>query len=320
MKRPELSRRELIHAAAASATWLAVRPLGTTGLLAADRKVIDQRPWGRLEELADGLWAVVSTPLDSKDWTTGCNGGLIAGRERTLAIEGFLRPDGAAWLAQKSLELTGRTPTDVLITHYHADHASGIEGYAANDPPRVQTTRTTLELIRQDDSQREQPPSDARLAMLETASPIDESKTTELDLGGRLVTLHPRRGHTPSDVTAELAEPSIVFCGDLVWNGLFPNYRDTQATAFTESIRALRRGKDTTYVSGHGALARGSDVDALLSLVESVEQSARQSHAKGVPLEEAAAGFQLPAALADWVLFNPKYFEVAFKAWYQELG
>ena len=37
-------------------------------------------------------------------------------------------------------------------------------------------------------------------------------------------------------------------------------------------------------------------------------------------LAEAAAEYQLPADVADWVLFNPKYFEVAFKAWYQELG
>jgi len=60
-------------------------------------------------------------------------------------------------------------------------------------------------------------------------------------------------------------------------------------------------------------------VDTLLTLVESVEKAARQAHTKGVPVEAAAAEFQLPEAVADWILFNPKYFEVAFKAWYLEL-
>ena len=61
-------------------------------------------------------------------------------------------------------------------------------------------------------------------------------------------------------------------------------------------------------------------MDTLLSLVESVEKAARQGLEKGIPLEDAAAEYQLPAAVADWILFNPKYFEVAFKAWYQELS
>jgi glyoxylase-like metal-dependent hydrolase (beta-lactamase superfamily II) len=159
-----------------------------------------------------------------------------------------------------------------------------------------------------------------RQKMLEGVELIPSNKSQHLDLGGRRITLHPRRGHTPSDVTIELEEPSIVFAGDLVWNGLFPNYRDTEASAFTKSIRSLRRRQQTTYVSGHGALSQGSDVDKLLSLVESVEEAARSAHRRGLAYPDGAAEFELPAPVADWVLFNPKYFEVAFQAWYEELG
>jgi glyoxylase-like metal-dependent hydrolase (beta-lactamase superfamily II) len=288
--------------------------------LAQSSRVVDQQPWARLEELAEGIWAVVSTPLSGGDWTTGCNGGLIAGRERVLAIEGFLRPAGAEWLADKSRELTGRRPTDVLITHFHGDHVNGLQGYVGDDSPGLLATRTTLDLVRRDDAAREEPPSDSRLAMLERVTAVNEEQAIELDLGGRSVALRPRRGHTPSDVTVEIAEPSIVFCGDLVWNGLFPNYRDTLASQFSASIRDLRRDEVTTYVSGHGQLAGQGEIDALLALVDSVEQAARQGHEKGTPLEEAAAGFELPTPVADWSLFNPRYFEVAFEAWYQELG
>ena len=50
------------------------------------------------------------------------------------------------------------------------------------------------------------------------------------------------------------------------------------------------------------------------------EQVATKTAEKGIPLADAAAEYQLPDAVADWVLFNPQYFEVAFKSWYEELS
>lgn len=320
MTRVDLSRRQFIYGSAASAGLLVAGGLVPRPVAGATGRIVDKQPWGYLEELAEGVWAVVSTPFETEDWTTGCNGGLIAGRERVVAIESFVRPAGAEWLANQSVELTGRRPTDVVITHFHGDHANGLEGYGDENTPTVWATQTTVDLIRDEDAQRKDPPSSLRQTMLAATRPIDTKEPLRLDLGSRSIVLHPRRGHTPSDVTIELEEPSIVFTGDLVWNGLFPNYRDTVASAFTASIRALRRRQKTTYVSGHGALANGADVDMLLSLVESVGEAARRAHSKGVPYVEGAAEFELPAAVSDWKLFNPKYFEIAFKAWYEELG
>ncbi len=314
-----ISRRQLLRfgiqlglGAAAGGGLLSSRVLGGTA--------VAREPWATLEELTEGVWAVVSTPLENDDWTTGCNGGLIAGKERVLAIESYLRPAGARWLARQAEAVTGRPPTDVLITHFHADHANGLEGYDSEQTPRVWATRTTLDLIGVEDSQRDTPPSERRSALLAGASLIEDGVIMALDLGGRTVTVHPRRGHTPSDVTVEIEDPSLVFCGDLVWNSLFPNYRDTLPSEFSRSIRALRRERATTYVSGHGPLATGPDVDRLLILVDSLAEAAHQGHEKGIPVPEAAAGYRLPADVSDWLLFNPKYFEVAFKAWYRELG
>jgi glyoxylase-like metal-dependent hydrolase (beta-lactamase superfamily II) len=316
------TRRSFLGAAGAGAAYLWSQLTFGAGRALAQpaSRIVDRQPWATLEELAEGVWAVVSMPLESDDWTTGCNGGLIAGRERVVAIEGFLRPAGAEWLGQQAVKLTGRQLTDIVVTHFHRDHVDGLEGYAAADTPTLRATPTTLTLIRQEDEKRDQPTSAARQKMLDSFTPITPQEPSTLDLGGRTLTLHPRRGHTPSDVTAELDDPSIVFAGDLVWNGLFPNYRDTAASAFTRSIRALRRRQATTYVSGHGALANGADVDALLMLVESVGEAARRAHEKGLTYAEGAAAFSLPRSMADWVLFNPRYFEVAFEKWYEELG
>jgi glyoxylase-like metal-dependent hydrolase (beta-lactamase superfamily II) len=142
---------------------------------------------------------------------------------------------------------------------------------------------------------------------------------TTLDLGGRVVRVVPRSGHTSSDVSLEIDDPSVVFCGDLVWNAMFPNYVDAVPTQLSRSARALRRSKRTVYVPGHGALAKEPEFDRYIAMIDEVEHAARQAHAKGQAAAGLGASYALPAALGDWTLFNKVFFERAFAAWYREL-
>ena len=118
----------------------------------------------------------------------------------------------------------------------------------------------------------------------------------------------------------ELEEPSVVFFGDLLWNRLFPNYRDTIPTAFSQSIRAGIRGRETAYVPGHGPRPEAGDLESYLVLIDEIETAGRRSFEKGVSPAAAAADFELPESVSDWHLFNDSYFEVAIRAWHKELG
>src|SRR4051812_18503076 len=183
---------------------------------------VAREPFGSLERIADGVWALVSNPLGG-DRTTISNGGLIAGRNAVLAIEGFNLPQGALWLANKSRELTGRWPTHVALTHYHADHANGVAGYLdGGAQPQVRATERTRDLV----VERNQPVDSSRVDALRRTIFLSGDSATTLDLGGRVVRIVPRSGHTASDVSIELEDPSIIFCGDLFWNAMFPNYVD----------------------------------------------------------------------------------------------
>jgi glyoxylase-like metal-dependent hydrolase (beta-lactamase superfamily II) len=135
-----------------------------------------------------------------------------------------------------------------------------------------------------------------------------------------VVKLVSRLGHTPSDVTIEVSEPHVMFCGDLVWNGMFPNYRDAIPSKKAASVRALLSAGDVPYVPGHGNLARKADLERYLTLLDDVGEKARDAIAKGIPLDQAAEAYQLPAGFQDWVMFSPTYFKVAFQAWGKELG
>jgi len=166
-----------------------------------------QEPWGRIEEIADGLWAMISTPLE--DRTTLSNGGIIRGTREVLTIESFASADGARWVAEQARSLAGRVPDHVVLTHYHGDHTAGLAGYADLDT-NVYVTATTRDRLIAGGIQ-----DAAQARLLDSAHVIAEGGPAEIDLGDRLVRIIPRTGHTESDLTIELEEPSVVWCGDL---------------------------------------------------------------------------------------------------------
>ena len=316
-----LDRREFVGLAAscgAHLLWVtgaAARVGGASGWWAPSR-VVQEEPWGRLESVADGIWALISTPLNG-DRTTLCNGGIVAGRNGVVMIEGFATPVGARWMAGEARRLTGRAPTHVVLTHFHGDHTGGIGG--CPDGSVMRLTTVTRDLVLRDDAQRPREDAVARAALLADAELLAPGEATWLDLGERRVRVVPRGGHTSSDVTVEIDEPSVVFCGDLVWNRMFPNYRDAIPSRLGRDVRALVRAADTRYVPGHGPLADAADLARYLGLIDDIEAHARRALDDGRPGAEAAAEYRVPEALGEWVMFSPRYIEVAYAAWEREL-
>jgi glyoxylase-like metal-dependent hydrolase (beta-lactamase superfamily II) len=284
------------------------------------KRVVAEEDFARIEQIADGVWAVISTPLKDggRHFTTTSNGGIIAGRDGVLVVEGFYSNEGAAWLAGHARELTGREPTHAVVTHYHADHTRGLGGLRSGRPDeagplRMLTTPTTRGLLVDDEKEQEDE------GVLPEAGIDDEGDGVEIDLGGKRVRLVPRRGHTPSDVTVHIEEPKVVWCGDLVWNGLFPNYVDAIPSHLTRHCEELLGKAGTTYVPGHGDLGDAAGLDPYLGLILDLEHAARKAVEQGTPAAEAAEAYRIPESLGKWTMFSPDYFERAFLAWEREL-
>jgi glyoxylase-like metal-dependent hydrolase (beta-lactamase superfamily II) len=313
------SRRDFIAQTGSCAAHLALAASLPPALLARWTaspigEIVAREPFGNLEKVGENVWALISNPLGG-DRTTLSNGGLIAGRNIVLAIEGFNQPAGAAWLAQKSKELTGRWPTHVLVTHYHGDHSNGVAGYfTASDKPAMRATDVTKELILTKNAAN----ADRSAAMKDTV--VIALAPAALDLGGVAVRIVPRDGHTASDVTVEVEGRAIVFCGDLMWNRMVPNYVDAVPSVLSKSVRMLQSPRPMTYVPGHGGLANAVDYANYVGVIDEIEKAARAGKAAGKTAAEAATGFKLPASLGEWTLFSPQYFERAIGAWYKELA
>jgi glyoxylase-like metal-dependent hydrolase (beta-lactamase superfamily II) len=167
-----LTRRAAIGCAAHLALAASLAPRRSWALFASRKqgRVVATTPFARLEQLAPGVLAVISTPFGGER-TTLANGGLIVGRNGIVVIEGFFQPAGAAWLAEQCRLLTGRLPTHVVCTHYHSDHVNGVTGYydvaresatKAINPPTLRLTTATRELA----AVRNTPVDAARSAIL----------------------------------------------------------------------------------------------------------------------------------------------------------
>ncbi len=317
----DFSRREFLAKSSSCAAHIALASVAMPAALRAAwanaplGRVVAREAFGSLEKVSDGIWALISTPLTG-DRTTLSNGGIIAGRNGVLAVEGFNTPAGATWLATRARELTGRWPTHVALTHYHSDHANGVGGYERPDAKLVvRTTEVTRGLV----LEKNLPADTARTDALKDVTYFSGSEATVVDLGGVTVRVVPRSGHTSSDVSLELDDRSVLFCGDLFWNAMFPNYVDAIPSQLSHSARALVRQKATTYVPGHGALGRQPEFDRYLAMIDEIETAAKRGHEKGQTAAELGANYALPASLGDWVLFNKVFFERAFTAWYREI-
>jgi glyoxylase-like metal-dependent hydrolase (beta-lactamase superfamily II) len=288
---------------------------------------IAEEPFARVEKISEGVWAVISTPFSGEDTTTFCNGGIIQGKDAVLALEGYMTPEGAAWQSKLAEELTGRRPTHVALTHHHFDHSSGLSGYMLEGKaPKIISTGITRNQIVESNSATPEAADESNGTLadvgLHTLLPdtviVDTSRPTQLDLGGRVVNLVPRMGHTQSDLTVELEDPAITFCADFWFNGLFPYYGDSTPTALRKNFQELV-DQGSILVPGHGGIGDKQDIKNYLTLLDDVEAAARKAIEKGTPASEAWKEYNVPESLGEWTKFRPDVYSFGFEAWEREL-
>lgn len=281
-----------------------------------ESKIVVKKKWGSLEKVADGAWALISTPFTTRDFTTVCNGGIVAGSKGVLCIESFNKPKGATWLANQAKELTGRWPTDIVSTHFHGDHTAGHKGYFVDgQKPNVWLTKKTKAAAEKSFIARKM--KDNSFKNVSIISPDDK---TIIDLGDRKVKLINRSGHTPSDVTVEVVDPKIIWCGDLFFNRVFPNYSDATPSKLAVYAKQLEKSSDVIFVPGHGPVADQAAVKIYQEFLAFVGDHADKSHQAGDKVAAAAEKFELPESLKNWLVWSPQNIKLAMRAWYRELN
>jgi cyclase len=269
-----------------------------------------------LEPLADGVWAAVHR---ADGWAVG-NAGIVDLGDATLVFDAGMTPEAGAELAAAALALTGRAPTQLLLSHFHNDHLRGFQampdaplfaseatralvdtlgrGELASDLEQGATRLAeTRALARDDDPVRR---AAARTfvpyweALVATA-PRVALRLPEVTIEGRMRFHGARRradfvslgaGHTPDDAVLILPDDGVVFCGDLLFVAAHPYLADGDPEGWLRALDTLKGLGSVRYVPGHGPVGTAADLEVLAAHIRGLLARAETLRREGVPARD----------------------------------
>jgi glyoxylase-like metal-dependent hydrolase (beta-lactamase superfamily II) len=297
------------------------------------------RSFGRVTELAPGLYVTIADPSKGPQCTS--NGGVIAGREGVLIVEGHMEPAGAALEIEAARTVSEAPIRGAVDTHFHLDHTFGNLAYAHQHIP-ILAHEKVKPLMQEQYAARKGMDKGPLLAPLEkklaVAANDTEKKRREedlatwkwmydaidratlafpteslpaaqlpkrIDLGGisTVIEFHP--GHTPTDVIVRVPERYIVFAGDLLFNNAYPVSLDADMIAW-RSVLELFSGYDrrTRFVPGHGPVCGIETVRDQCALFDDLRAHAEKMVRAGATVDEAERRYLVPEQFQNYSIHS----------------
>jgi glyoxylase-like metal-dependent hydrolase (beta-lactamase superfamily II) len=289
-----------------------------------------------LEPLADGVWACVHR---AGGWAVG-NAGIIDLGDATLVFDAGLTPEAGEELAAAARTLTGRAPTQLLLSHYHNDHLRGFQAFSGAPLIASEATRALVDTLGREELTSDLEHGAARLvetralehdgdpvrrAAARTFVPYWEAlvataprialRLPEVTFEGRLRFHGARRradfvslgaGHTPDDAVLILPDDGVVFCGDLLFVASHPYLADGDPEGWLRALGVLKGIGAARYVPGHGPVGTAADLDALSAHIAGLQATAEALHRDGVTSSDLGDPRPGDASL-DWDFAFPFY-------------
>ena len=286
-----------------------------------------------VRELADGVYAVVG----DQNGLCHSNAGIVDLGDQTLVLDTLTLPSYGVDLAQASRELTGRDPSWIAFTHYHADHHLGNQAFPeatplvathAMLPPMEESMKGYQEAI--DDPagfekqvedfaagvEAEQDPAKRKAAEVTLAryrALLSELPSIRLIRPNTLfegtLRLHGSKrcvelvevpnAHTASDVYLRLPEEKILFMGDLGFFDTIPFLGYADPIRWIDTLKDFERSEIETYVPGHGIVAGVEKVRVQRECIEAIVEAVRSVLAEGAEVTEELSE-RLPEPFRAW--------------------
>jgi len=290
--------------------------------------VID-RGFGRVTQIAEGVYATLANP--AKGMQCGSNGGIIAGRDAVLIVEGHMQPAGAA-LEVEAARIISKAPVRGAIdTHFHLDHTFGNQGYAEQKIPilaheraaslmkeryvaiqgvnkapllapvekKVANARDAADRARKQGDLEKFKWMYAAIDATPIALPTELLRVADLpkriDLGGLTAAIEFCPGHTETDLLIQVPERDVVFAGDLLFYRSYPVSVDADMRAWRKALDRLSRfGPRVQFVPGHGPVCGQETVQEQATLFDDLRVHADRMKRDGATAEEAERRYTVP--------------------------
>ena len=233
------------------------------------------------------------------------NAGFVITPNSVVVIDALGSPRLAERLTAEIRKLTPLPISDVIVTHYHADHIYGLQYFhemgaritahvAAKEYIQSDTARLRLEASRTDLA----PWIDNQTRLIEANTWI--SGPTVLRIGGWAFELdHVGPAHTPEDLIVFVAEEKLLFAGDLFFNGRLPFVGKANSSQWILSLDQMLKHDATAVVPGHGPASMNPKKDIAMTrdYLKYLRSSMGQAVDDFVPFEEAYKA-------TDWSAFE----------------
>lgn len=237
-----------------------------------------------LVEVGDRVFAYVQP---DGGWFVN-NTGLVAGQRGCLAVDSCATERRTRAFLD-AIAATGAPPVRVLVnTHHHGDHTHGNHLF---EPATIIAHEVTRErVISTADAVRGSFPA-VDWGQVPTTPPsltFTDAITLYVDSLRAEVRYVGSPAHTTNDSFVWLPDQSVLFAGDLVFEGGTPFALTGSVGGLIRVLEMIRAMAPTTIVPGHGRVCGLEAVDTALEYFRFVQDIARRGHAAGLsPLEVA---------------------------------
>ncbi|MFI6511870.1 MBL fold metallo-hydrolase [Streptosporangium sp. NPDC050855] len=243
-------------------------------------------PPARVEEVADGVHAYLQP--DGSWWIN--NAGFLVGRRGVISVDSCATERRTLAYREAIAAVTDRPVTTLINTHHHGDHTFG--NFVFPEATVVGHERTREMIL------AEGIPDYLTMAWTEVDWGALEARppfltytdgvtvySDELRCEVRHIGLP---AHTTNDSIVWIPERSLLFSGDLVFNGGTPFVMMGSVTGAIEALDRLRELGAETIVPGHGDVCGPEVVDTVQDYLRFVLATAGRGREAGLsPLQTA---------------------------------
>ncbi len=306
-----------------------------------------------LTELAEGVYAAIATEAGG----AFSNAGIIDLGDHTLVFDTMNTPLAAIDLKHVAEELTGRSVSYIVNSHWHADHWMGNQVF--DKKTMIFSTPKTLEfmLSELDDIRKSQKDSSEFRSVIEDyekkldtendeqrkqviqstisrwryeleALPGLNPRLPDLTFDNKIVLYGKTRmvelfasgkGHTVSDVFLVLPAEQIVFWGDLGFFQCQPFIASCDLDGWKSQILSMAQSLYQHFVPGHGPLGNQMDLQLEHQYIVTLEEKVREAFQGGMSVEDALSKISLPDPFNQWIYAGARRFEANVRFLFQHL-
>ena len=243
---------------------------------------------GEIQQVSEGIYAYLQP--DGSWWLN--NTGFLASRDGVISVDATSTERRTRAYLDAIATVTQKPVRTVVNTHHHGDHTHG--NYLFGGATIVGHERCREAIL----GTPVPPPAgvwtDVNWGPLELAPPFLTYADGVTLWSGDLrceVRYVGTPAHTTNDSIVHIPERSVVFAGDLLFNGGTPFALMGSVSGWIEVLETVLRPLGArTLVPGHGPVCGPEVIDDVLAYLRFVQRTARAAQAEGLsPLQAARA-------------------------------